>query len=90
MSFCEFVTLLTTSDLSPKTSWKTRCTQLVFWPFGIGEEYVPSSVCPVTRGQREVCPGRTAIHATPALLCLLFALLIQIGTNFANDLIMTF
>ena len=45
---------------------------------------LPAAVAPVLLGTA-MAHAQGMVSVTPALICLLFALLIQIGTNFAND-----
>ena len=54
------------------------------WFLAIRPKTLPAAVCPVLVGSALAVQAH-GFQATPALLCLLFALLIQIGTNFAND-----
>lgn len=54
------------------------------WFLAIRPKTLPAAVCPVLVGSALAAQAH-GFQAIPALLCLLFALLIQIGTNFAND-----
>jgi 1,4-dihydroxy-2-naphthoate octaprenyltransferase len=54
------------------------------WFLAIRPKTLPAAVCPVLVGSA-LAFQVGGFQAVPALLCLLFALLIQIGTNFAND-----
>lgn len=54
------------------------------WFLAIRPKTLPAAVCPVLVGSALAFQA-DGFQAVPALLCLFFALLIQIGTNFAND-----
>jgi 1,4-dihydroxy-2-naphthoate octaprenyltransferase len=54
------------------------------WFLAIRPKTLPAAVCPVLVGSALAFQA-DGFQAVPALLCLVFALLIQIGTNFAND-----
>lgn len=54
------------------------------WFLAIRPKTLPAAVCPVLVGSA-LAAQADSFRTIPALLCLLFALLIQIGTNFAND-----
>jgi len=54
------------------------------WFLAIRPKTLPAAVCPVLVGSA-LAAQAGSFRAVPAFLCLLFALLIQIGTNFAND-----
>ena len=54
------------------------------WLLAIRPKTLPAAMGPVLVGSALAFQSRT-FSWPPALLCLLFALLIQIGTNFAND-----
>ena len=54
------------------------------WFLAIRPKTLPAAVCPVLVGSALAVQAH-GFQAIPALLCLLFALLIQVGTNFAND-----
>ncbi|MBM9615382.1 1,4-dihydroxy-2-naphthoate polyprenyltransferase [Desulfobulbus rhabdoformis] len=57
---------------------------LYSWFLAIRPKTLPAAVCPVLVGSALAFQA-DSFRTVPALLCLLFALLIQIGTNFAND-----
>ena len=54
------------------------------WFLAIRPKTLPAAVCPVLVGSALAVQAH-GFQPIPALFCLLFALLIQIGTNFAND-----
>lgn len=54
------------------------------WFLAIRPKTLPAAVCPVLVGSA-LAAQADSFRTIPALLCLVFALLIQIGTNFAND-----
>nr|WP_320010378.1 1,4-dihydroxy-2-naphthoate polyprenyltransferase [uncultured Desulfobulbus sp.] len=54
------------------------------WFLAIRPKTLPAAICPVLVGSALAWQAGS-FRPLPATLCLLFALLIQIGTNFAND-----
>lgn len=54
------------------------------WILAIRPKTLPAAICPVLVGSSLAIQGNK-FNALPSFLCLLFALLIQVGTNFAND-----
>ena len=58
--------------------------RLRYWIEAVRPKTLPAAVAPVLAGTA-LAVNRGAFRWLPALLCLLFALLIQIATNFAND-----
>ncbi len=59
-------------------------TSLYSWILAIRPKTLPAAICPVLVASALAFQA-DSFQWIPALLCLLFALLIQIGTNFAND-----
>ncbi len=59
-------------------------TSLYSWILAIRPKTLPAAICPVLVASALAFQA-DSFQWVPALLCLLFALLIQIGTNFAND-----
>ncbi|SME93618.1 1,4-dihydroxy-2-naphthoate polyprenyltransferase [Desulfovibrio gilichinskyi] len=59
-------------------------TNLYSWILAIRPKTLPAAICPVLVASALAFQAES-FQWLPALLCLLFALLIQIGTNFAND-----
>ncbi|WP_291327659.1 1,4-dihydroxy-2-naphthoate polyprenyltransferase [Desulfovibrio sp. UCD-KL4C] len=59
-------------------------TSLYSWILAVRPKTLPAAVCPVLVASALAFQA-DSFQWVPALLCLLFALLIQIGTNFAND-----
>ena len=57
---------------------------LPHWIEAARPKTLPAAVAPVVAGTA-LAVNQDGFHSLPALLCLLFALLIQIATNFAND-----
>lgn len=57
---------------------------LGIWLEATRPKTLPAAAAPVTLAA-SLAWANGVFHALPALICLLFALLIQIGTNFAND-----
>lgn len=57
---------------------------LPIWIEATRPKTLPAALCPVMVGSA-LAQAYGSFSGWPALLCLLFALLIQIGTNFAND-----
>lgn len=62
----------------------TRPSTLQIWIAAARPKTLPAAVAPVLLGSALAWQDN-AFHAPAALSCLVFALLIQIGTNFAND-----
>lgn len=58
--------------------------RLRIWLEATRPKTLPAAVCPVAIGSA-IAYSDSRFMVLPALLCLLFAALVQIGTNFAND-----
>ncbi len=61
-----------------------RMSQTQIWLEATRPKTLPAAICPVMVGSA-LAYAADAFQLLPALLCLSFALLVQIGTNFAND-----
>ena len=59
-------------------------TTLQIWFEATRPKTLPAAVAPVVLGTA-MAHSDGQLHLLPAAICLVFALLVQIGTNFAND-----